>query len=178
MYLVTIENNGVETVINEVSTNSNNRISGTIKQGINTINSFTFTILPNNTGYNLINPLSTLVKVLNTKTNKYEFIGRVLSPTHSMDSNGLISKSYVCESELGYLLDTYQSYEEIHNISVREYLERLIQAHNNNTDSSKEFVVGNVTVVDNNDSLYRYIAYDTTKKNIYDDLLELSVLLL
>ena len=100
MYLVTIENNGVETVINEVSTNSNNRISWTIKQGINTINSFTFTILPNNEGYNLIQPLKTLVKVLNTKTNKYEFIGRVLSPTHSMDSNGLISKSYVCESEI------------------------------------------------------------------------------
>ena len=67
MYLVTIINNGVETVINEVSTNTNNRISGTIKQGINTINSFTFTILPNNIGYNLISPLSTLVKVLNTK---------------------------------------------------------------------------------------------------------------
>lgn len=172
MYLVTIINNNVETVINEVSTKTDNRISGTIKQGINTINSFTFTILPNNQGYNLINPLSTLVKVLNTKTNKYEFIGRVLSPTHSMDSNGLISKSYVCESELGYLLDTYQSYEEIHNLSVRGYLERLIQAHNNNTDSSKKFVVGNVTVVDNNDSLYRYIAYDTTKKNIDDDLID------
>ena len=171
MYLVTIINNGVETTINEVSTKTDNRISGTIKQGINTINSFTFTILPNNRGYNLINPLSTLVKVLNTKTNKYEFIGRVLSLTHSMNSNGLISKSYVCESELGYLLDTYQSYEEIHNISVRGYLERLIQAHNNNTDSSKKFVVGNVAVVDNNDSLYRYIAYDTTKKNIDDDLL-------
>ena len=172
MYLVTIVNNGVETVINEVSTSTDNRISGTIKQGINTINSFTFTILPNNQGYNLVNPLSSLVKVLNTKTNKYEFIGRVLSPTHSMDSNGLISKSYVCESELGYLLDTYQSYEEIHNISVKGYLERLIQAHNNNTDSSKKFVVGNVTVVNNNDSLYRYISYDTTKKNIDDDLLD------
>ena len=172
MYLVTIENNGVETVINEVSTNTNNRISGTIKQGINTINSFTFTIYPNNEGYNLINPLSTIVKVLNTKTNKYEFIGRVLSPTHSMSSNGLVSKSYVCESELAYLLDTYQSYEEIHNATVRGYLERLIQVHNANTDINKQFVVGNVNVIDNNDSLYRYIAYDTTKKNIDDDLID------
>ena len=172
MYLVTIENNGVETVINEVSTNSNNRISGTIKQGINTINSFTFTILPNNEGYNLIQPLKTLVKVLNTKTNKYEFIGRVLSPNHSMSSSGLISKTYICESELGYLLDTYQSYEEVHNITVRGYLEKLIHAHNENIDDSKKFVVGNVNVVDNNDSLYRYIAYDTTKKNIDDDLID------
>ena len=172
MYLVTIENNGVETVINEVSTNTNNRVSGTIKQGINTINSFTFTIYPNNEGYNLINPLSTLVKVLNTKTNKYEFIGRVLSPTHSMSSNGLVSKSYVCESELAYLLDTYQSYEEIHNATVRGYLERLIRVHNANTDSNKQFTVGNVNVIDSNDSLYRYVAYDTTKKNIDDDLID------
>ena len=139
MYLVTIINNDVETVINEISTNTNNRISGTIKQGINTINSFTFTIYPNNEGYNLINPLSTLVKVLNTKTNKYEFIGRVLSPTHSMSSNGLVSKSYDCESELAYLLDTYQSYEEIHNDTVRGYLERLIRVHNANTDISKKY---------------------------------------
>ena len=171
MYLVTIENNGVETIINEVSTNTNNRVSGTIKQGINTINSFTFTIYPNNEGYNLITPLSTIVKVLNTKTNKYEFIGRVLSPTHSMSSNGLVSKSYVCESELAYLLDTYQSYEEIHNATVRGYLERLIQVHNANTDINKQFVVGNVNVIDNNDSLYRYVAYDSTKKNIDDDLI-------
>ena len=172
MYLVTIMNNNVETVINEVSTNTNNRVSGTIKQGINTINSFTFTIYPNNEGYNLINPLSTIVKVLNTKTNKYEFIGRVLSPTHSMSSNGLVSKSYVCESELAYLLDTYQSYEEIHNDTVRGYLERLMRVHNANTDSNKQFTVGNVNVIDNNDSLYRYIAYDTTKKNIDDDLID------
>ena len=171
MYLVTIENNGVETVINEVSTNTNNRVSGTIKQGINTINSFTFTIYPNNEGYSLITPLSTIVKVLNTKTNKYEFIGRVLSPTHSMSSNGLVSKSYVCESELAYLLDTYQSYEEIHNDTVRGYLERLIRVHNANTDASKQFTVGNVNVIDNNDSLYRHIAYDSTKKNIDDDLI-------
>ena len=172
MYLVTIENNGVETAINEVSTKTDNRVSGTIKQGINTINSFTFTILPNNQGYNLINPMTTLVKVLNTKTNKYEFIGRVLSPTYSMSSDGLVSKSYVCESELAYLLDTQQVYEEIHNITVRGYLEKLIKYHNANTDLSKQFVVGNVDVVDSNDSLYRYIAYDTTKKNIEDDLIE------
>lgn len=172
MYLVTIINNDVETVINEVSTNTDNRISGTIKQGINCINSFTFTIYPNNEGYNLINPLSTLVKVLNTKTNKYEFIGRVLSPTHSMNSNGLVSKTFICESELGYLLDTYQSYEEIHNVTVKGYLERLILVHNANTDSNKQFTVGNVNVIDNNDSLYRYIAYDSTKKNIDDDLID------
>ena len=172
MYLVTIENNGIETVINEVSTDSNNRISGTIKQGINTINSFTFTIFPNNRGYNLISPFSTMVKVLNTKTGNYEFVGRALSLTHSMSSDGIISKSVLCESELGYLLDTYQSYEKIQNLTVKGYLEKLIEKHNTHTDMNKRFVVGNVNVVDNNNSIYRYISYDTTKKNIDSDLID------
>lgn len=171
MYLITIENDNVVTVINEVSTKTNNRISGDIKKSINSIDSFTFSILPNNAGYNLIQPLKTLVKVLNTKTNKYEFVGRVLSQTLSMVSNGLVSKSYVCEGELAYLLDTFQTYEELHNITVKGYLEKLIEVHNANTDTSKQFKVGNVTVEDNNDSLYRYIAYDSTKKNIEDDLI-------
>ena len=64
MYLVTIINNGVETAINEVSTKTDNRISGTIKQGINTINSFTFTILPNNRGYNLVDTSFIVVSTL------------------------------------------------------------------------------------------------------------------
>ena len=92
MYLVTIINNSVETVINAVSTDINApRISGTVKQGINCIDSFTFSILPNNQGYNLIYPYKTLIKVYNTKTKKYEFIGRVLKPSGNMDSSGLIS---------------------------------------------------------------------------------------
>lgn len=172
MYLVTIINDNIETVINAVSIdNEAPRITGTVKQGINSIDSFSFTISPNNPGYNLIWPYRTLIKVLNIKTRKYEFIGRVLVPTKAMNSNGLINKSFVCESELGYLLDTMQSYEEVHNISVRGYLEKLIQVHNANTDDNKKFVVGNVDVVDNNDSLYRYTSYDSTKKNIDDDLI-------
>ena len=33
MYIVTIINNGVETIINHVSSNISDRITGTIKQG-------------------------------------------------------------------------------------------------------------------------------------------------
>ncbi len=173
MYLVTIVNNNIETVINHVSINNKaNRISGTIKQGINCINSFTFTIYPNNVGYNLIFPIKTKVKVLNTKTNKYEFIGRVLTPSNAMSSSGLISKTFVCESELAYLLDTMQAYEEVHGMSVKDFLNKLIQVHNSKTSEDKQFQLGNVTVIDNNDSLYRYISYDSTKKNIDDDLID------
>lgn len=171
MYLVTIINNNVETIINEISTKTVNRISGTIKQGINTIDSFTFTILPNNKGYNLIFPIKTKVKVLNTKTNKYEFIGRVLTPSNSMSRDGLISKTFVCESELAYLIDSTQIYGEYHNITPRDYLKLILDMHNLKVEDYKKFKLGNVTVVDNNDSLYKYLTYDTTWKNINDDLI-------
>ena len=171
MYIVTIINNNIETIINHVSADSPDRITGTIKLGINCIDSFTFTIYPNNIGYNLINPYSTLVKVFNTKTNKYEFIGRVLKSTSSMDSSGLISKSFVCESELAYLIDSTQSYKEIHNITVYDYLKLMLDEHNKGLESHKQFQIGKVTVKDSNDSLYKYLAYDTTWKNINDDLI-------
>lgn len=172
MYEVTIINDKVETVINAVSTDINApRITGTVKQGINSIDSFSFTILPKNQEFNLIKPMKTLVKVLNTKTNKYEFIGRVLKPSGSMSSSGLISKSFVCESELAYLIDSTQIYGEYHNITPRDYLKLILDKHNSSVEEHKKFKLGNVTVKDNNDSLYKYLAYDTTWKNINDDLI-------
>ena len=171
MYLVTIKNGEEEYIINEASSNSNNRIIGKIKQGINTINSFEFTIYPNNEGFDKIQPYKTTVEVLNTKTNKYEFKGRVLTLTSDMESNGLISKTYVCESELAYLLDTVQMWKKLQNETVEGHLKRLLKTHNEKVPVEKQFQAGNVTVVDNNDSIYRYIAYETTKKNIDDDLI-------
>lgn len=173
MYLVTIINNDIETVINAVSTDINTpRISGTIKQGINCIDSFTFSILPNNPGYNLIYPYKTLVKVFNVKSRKYEFIGRVLTPSGSMDSSGLISKQYICESELAYLIDSSQIYGEYHNITIEKYLEIMLNRHNLNREDHKKIYLGNVTVKDSNDSIYKYLSYDSTWKNIEEDLLD------
>lgn len=172
MYLVKIINDNVETIINHVSTNNtSNKISGTVKQGINSIDSFTFTIYPNNTGYNLITPYKTLITVLNTKTNKYEFIGRVLTPSGNMNSSGLTSKSYVCESELAYLIDSTQMRGEYNNITPEQYLGVMLDRHNSNMEDYKKIKLGNVTVKDNNDSLYKYLDYDSTWKNINDDLI-------
>ena len=55
MYEVKIINNKEETIINSVGASQYvPRITGSCKFGINTIDSFTFTIFPNNDGYNLI----------------------------------------------------------------------------------------------------------------------------
>ena len=151
MYLVKIINDGVETVINAVSNNNKApRITGTIKKGINTIDSFTFNILPNNQGYTQIDALKTLIEVINTKNNKTEFKGRILLPKHSMSETGLLAKTVVCESELGYLMDSTQRYGEYHNVSVRKFLEIIIDNHNKQVSKDKQFTVGIVDVRDNN----------------------------
>lgn len=172
MYLVTIKTDGVEYLINELSTRTENRIEGTIRQGINTIDSFEFTIYPNNIGYNQIIPYRTYVTVLNSKTNEYEFRGRVILQTSSLESSGLICKNFVCESELGYLYDSVQLYGEYHNVTVSSFLELLLKQHNSLVESDKQFFLGTVEDLDKNDSLYRYLSYDTTWKNIKSDLLD------
>ena len=173
MYLVKIINDGVETVINAVSNNNKApRITGTIKKGINTIDSFTFNILPNNQGYTQIDALKTLIEVINTKNNKTEFKGRILLPKHSMSETGLLAKTVVCESELGYLMDSTQRYGEYHNVSVRKFLEIIIDNHNKQVSKDKQFTVGIVDVRDNNDSLYRFLGYEKTFKTIQDKLID------
>ena len=173
MYEVKLINNNDEIIINAVSTNNEApRITGQCKFGINTIDSFNFSILPNNNGFNFIKNLKTLVEVKNTKTNIIEFRGRVLLAIPKMDSTGLFSKSVVCESELGYLMDSIQKYGEYHNITVRGLLELIINNHNSQVSKDKQFTVGVVDVVDSNDSLYRYLGYDKTFDTIKDKLID------
>lgn len=174
MYQVTIKNENEEVIINSISTDieSPRLISGSINHGINTIDNFTFKIATNNIGYNKLNALTTLVEVLNIKNNNLEFKGRVLLPVESMDSNGIFLKNVTCESELGYLMDSSTVYREYHNISVRDFLKVIIDNHNSQVDEEKKFEIGNVTVVDNNDSLYRYLGYVKTFEAIKDKLID------
>ena len=174
MYQVTIKNVNEEIIINALSTDikAPRLLSGSIKHGINTIDNFTFKIATNNIGYNKLNALTTLVEVLNIKNNNLEFKGRVLLPVESMDSNGIFLKNVTCESELGYLMDSSTVYGDYHNISVRDFLKVIIDNHNSQVDEEKKFEIGNVTVVDNNDSLYRYLGYVKTFEAIKDKLID------
>lgn len=174
MYQALIKNGNEEIIINALSTDieAPRLLSGNIKHGINTIDKFNFNITPNNIGYNKLNALTTLVEVLNTENNTLEFKGRVLIPVENMDSDGSLIKSVTCESELGYLMDSSTVYGEYHNISVRDFLQVVLDNHNSQVSEEKQFQVGNVTVVDNNDSLYRFLGYTKTLDAIKDKLID------
>ena len=170
MYDVKLINNNVETYINVTSADQKApRITGSIKQGINVIDSFTFDIYPNNPGYKQIYPLKTRVEVENSLTGRVEFIGRVLIAKPSLASTGELKMSVICESELGYLMDSSVTYAEYRNISVKDYLKKLIDNHNSQVDENKRFKVG---IVDVKSNLYRYWGYDKTFDTLKEDLLD------
>ena len=174
MYEVKIINNKEETIINSVGASQYvPRITGSCKFGINTIDSFTFTIFPNNDGYNLIYPLKTLVEVKNLITNNVEFEGRVLLQTPKMDNNGIIYKTVVCESYLGYLNDSVQNYEAISGVSVEELFEKIINNHNSQVENSKKFIIGEIKIgTSSSDNEDRYLNYEKTFDSINKNLIE------
>lgn len=170
MYDVKLINGNVETFINVTSIDPDApRVTGSIKQGINTIDSFTFDIFPNNPGYTELNPLKTRVQVENSLTGRIEFVGRVLIAKPSLSTTGELKTSVICESELGYLMDSSVTYAEYHDLSVKDYLTKLIDNHNSQVEEEKRFEVGEVTIESN---LYRYWGYDKTFDTLKEDLLD------
>ncbi len=169
MYIATIYNSGESTPIH----NSKEKLkSGKITKGINTIDSFQFTILPSNSGYDKINDYTTLVSVYNSNRDRYEFFGRVLYSKDNMDSSGKITKDVICESYLGFLCDSQQEYVSEKNWTVGGLLQTLINVHNSQVESYKQFTLGEVTVTDPNDNLYVGIQRENTWDSLKKKLLE------
>ena len=81
-------------------------------------------------------------------------------------------KTIDAAGELAYLNDSVQPYTVYHDVSLRNYLQALLDVHNAQMDEDKRFVLGNVTVTDPNDSLYRYSTNQSTYKTLEDRLVK------
>lgn len=169
MYIVDIKNGNFTTRIHGADTKL---ASGQITKGINTIDSFTFTMFPDNAGFQFVNEFTTLVYVTNTRTNSVDFVGRVLYAETSMDESGLIKKSVTCESVAGYLCDSVQTYVDTQNWTVAGMLQHLIDCHNSQVEPEKRFKIGTVTATDANDNLYQGIQRVNTWDAINDKLID------
>ena len=169
MYIVTLHNGENETTIHGEKEKLH---SGKIVKSINAIDSFTFSILPSNAGFDKINEFTTLVKVYNTNKNRYEFIGRVLYPESEMAEDGLITKKVTCESVFGYLCDSQQTYVNTKNWTVLELFNHLIECHNSQVEEYKRFAIGDVTATDANDNLYLGISWENTWDAISSNLIK------
>lgn len=138
----------------------------TLELADNTAGSFIFTIYKNNPGFKHLNMLASVVTVLWEE--EVLFKGRIIEMSRNFDK----SLSVTCEGELAYLADSIQRPAEYHDQSVRNYLATLIQVHNSQVETEKQFELGAVTVTDNNDSLYRFTNWESTLDSIKEDLLD------
>lgn len=152
MFVVTITNGAENTIIHSDGTD---RISGgKVAKSINAVDSFSFTIYPNNAGYDLLKPLTTSVKVYDESTDKDIFIGRVLKCPDSMDERGLICRKVTCEGRLGWLYDSVQPYVEYKMVGISTVLSSFLSKHNAQVGADKRIELGQVTVTAENNYTY------------------------
>lgn len=152
MHTVTITNGAEKTTIH--SDNLDRISGGKVVKAVNAVDSFTFTIYPDNAGYDKLKPLTTSVTVTDDSTGKDIFIGRVLKCPDSMDEQGLICKSVTCEGRLGWLYDSVQPYAEYKVVGIRTVLASFISKHDAQVGDDKQISVGQVTVTAENNYTY------------------------
>ena len=141
-------------------------ISGTLKTGQNIAGTLTFVLAPTHPYLSRIKARSSVISVY--RDGALYFRGSPLNVTES--DTGLVTVT--SEGALAWLGDSVQPFAEYHNMPVRTYLETLIQNHNAavQDDAYKQFTVGEVTVTDSNDSLYRHSNFEHTKDAITEKL--------
>ncbi|MFQ9842368.1 MAG: phage tail protein [Ruminococcus sp.] len=169
MHTVTITNGVEKTTIH--SDNLDRISAGKVVKAVNAVDSFTFTIYPDNAGYDKLKPLTTSVTVTDDSTGKDVFIGRVLKCPDSMDEQGLICKSVTCEGRLGWLYDSVQPYAEYKVVGVRTVLASFISKHNAQVGDDKQISVGQVTVTGENNYTYS-VNWVSTMDAISEQLVE------
>ena len=169
MYVVNLKNGNINTEIHGVKEKLK---SGSVVKGINTIDSFSFSMNPFNSGFNLIHDFQTIASVYNTNKNRFEFQGRVIYSRSSMDESGSLAKEAICESFLGFLCDSQQKYVEPKNWTVEGLLGHILNVHNSQVEEYKKFAIGEVTVTDPNNNLYVGIQREDSWKTIKSKLID------
>ena len=132
MYIIEIENNGLTELLHEMNPQSLRRVSDCeFTDELDSVDSANITVSLQNPAYANLHELTTLVRIINTRTKEIEFDGRILQVSEeSMDSNGIITKKVICEGVLGYLCDSVQLYHHYEETDVTGFLASLLDTHN------------------------------------------------
>lgn len=136
------------------------------QKGDNVNGQASFSVYPKHPYYQYVKKLTTDIVIYKDDVEK--FAGRVLYD--DQDSKGV--KKVFVEGELAYFCDSVQRPNVYHNISVRDYVSKIIGNHNAQVEERKQFTLGRVTVTDPNDSLYRYANWESTRDTLKTKLVE------
>lgn len=182
MYKVFLNNGSGDILIHDGTTIQNDikLTSCSLTNELNKISNLTFDLHYNHQQFNNFIEFKSLISVLNTNKNAYDFKGRVLSISASMDSNGNVNKHIVCESQLAYLNDSIQPYTAERQYSgdtnctgLQEFINTLLTNHNSQVEDYKKIYCGDITLETylTSDGVYKGLNYETTWKAIQEKLL-------
>lgn len=146
--------------------------SGQINYVLGSIHDFDFAVNIKNPSWTRIEPLKTIITVTDVLKNKIIYEGRALQPRAKMNANGSFSKQITCESLLAYLVDSTQRHAEIHDTTISDFLQIIIDNHNRQVEPHKQVRLGRVTVTNTTDNVYRYLGYDNTYDTIKEKLVD------
>ncbi|UOB21520.1 phage tail spike protein [Macrococcus armenti] len=124
--------------------------SATLERQINSIDSSSISLFHSfldKTKFN-IKSFKTMLEIYNTKKNKFEFRGRVITPDHSMESSGEFKHQLTFEGVKAFLKDSLQIQSFEFDKAPIDLLKLVINHHNSEvkTETYKRFSVGTVDV--------------------------------
>lgn len=171
-YLKETDDSRDKKTIHEPLNYGNKLSSGELKLSLDGLGISTFecSLSVSNSLYGKTKPITNIICVFDTNGKKV-FHGRIAKITKSMSSNGQFSEKILCEDRKSYLYDSTQKYLKPTVMTVREYLQILLDEHNRQVEPFKQMQLGNVTVMDS-EQIYRGIGYYKTAELIKDRLLD------
>ncbi|WP_195510106.1 phage tail protein [Clostridium tyrobutyricum] len=149
MYKISIINDNVETIVHYPDPEAPKIIDSKLNMKRSQAGSLSFTLYPNNPGYDLVHRFTTKVKVTDVRDNTDIFTGRVLTSVNEMADGGLVTKEVICEGAMNYLNDTRVGSEIYEDKTPQEVITEFLNAHNNSgIEDYKKVYPGTINVED------------------------------
>ena len=152
------------------SPRGNKIVHGEIKQAVNSIHELEFAIPLDHTMYQKMVQFKSIIEVVNLRDNEIEFVGRVLTMTNEMSTNGFVQK-VVCEDFLSYLHDSAQWFQKLSNKGAEDYFKIIFDSANVQIEEFKRITPRNITVQSKSDRPFRYIGYDSSWETVRERII-------
>lgn len=135
----------------------------------NKAGTFTFTVPPVHPEYAAIEIGTDIIDVYRDDETEPLFEGRI----SDIKTDFFNQKKVTCEGELAFFNDTLQRPHKYQGMTARALLEEYVARHNEMVnDSNRQFTVGMVSVSDPNGYISCFTNYNSTMKEIKEDLVD------
>jgi hypothetical protein len=152
---------GEETLINTDVGNVPRLLTCQVTKAVGSYDTLSMTMAPTNPGYNQLRPHMTFIRVVRVQPARVIFEGRITTIKPSLANDGVIQVQAGSEGLAAMMHDSVQPWAEFHNTTPKAFLQALIDQHNAQVEPYKQIKLGNVTVTNSTDNVYRYT--DDTK---------------